>query len=148
MHLEVGQGRCSRETLQKNLHLVLTELEYDIELFQTFCVRCQNVFARPVSVVPDVVGAPFGLRCGAAITTMRLFFERKLLLNKMDVYSAKIYCKLFTPNYRITSSKHTQDNVVWEAISSIRPAPVSLSKKLTSLHSRDGMQMGTGFHTF
>lgn len=34
MHLEKGQGRYSRETLQKNLDIVLTELEFDEELFQ------------------------------------------------------------------------------------------------------------------
>lgn len=34
MHLENGQGRYSRETLEKNLNIVLNELEFDTELFE------------------------------------------------------------------------------------------------------------------
>jgi len=34
MHLEQGRGRYSKETLRRNLDLVLTELEFDQELFE------------------------------------------------------------------------------------------------------------------
>ena len=34
MHLETGCGRYSRETLQKNLDIVLAKLEFDVNLFQ------------------------------------------------------------------------------------------------------------------
>ena len=34
MHLEKGRGRYSKETLRKNLEKVLTDLEFDQDLFQ------------------------------------------------------------------------------------------------------------------
>ncbi len=34
MHLEKGPGRYSKDTLRKNLHSVLAELEFDQNLFQ------------------------------------------------------------------------------------------------------------------
>jgi len=34
MHLEEGRGRYSKDTLRKNLDIVLSELEFDQNLFQ------------------------------------------------------------------------------------------------------------------
>ena len=35
MHAESGPGRYSEETLMKNLNTILTELEYDTDLFES-----------------------------------------------------------------------------------------------------------------
>ena len=46
MHLEKGKGRYSRETLQKNLKIVLLDLEFEKDLFQDLLCSMPDRFRQ------------------------------------------------------------------------------------------------------